>query len=243
MRTETDIKRRLTQRRFRHQKKYLSAILGRVHSNCRFNARAEAAHGVGGGVCTHPDLVKRQTFDVSIQALIGKQPQVILPVCDAGSMRDRAKNCERFESRVSKDRAKSDFKRIITEASEDMNKFSAIWPDMAQLIWVLNPGATKAPPEITSDVEPDSEDEWDAPEEASLELRAPPGGAHLLIGESPTKTVVPPNTPMTTDVVALEHAGYLPAAVPEFGPKPEPAPEGWFVRLLRWALRKAEGDG
>lgn len=240
MRTEKEVRRRLQQRRYRHQKRYLEAMLGRTHANCRFNAQAEAAHGVGGGVCTHPDLVKREMADVPLNALIAKRPRVTLPVCDAGPMRDKAKKCGKFESRVSKDRAKHDFKRILAEASRDMDKFAAMWPDMAQLIWVLNPGATEAPPEVVQDAEPPDEENWDEdidePAREDLELRAMPG-AHLQIGE--------PSKPVTTATVPLEHAGYVGESTKELAPlKPTPQPKpGRIARFLRWLLSMVEGDG
>lgn len=233
MRTESEVRRRLQQRRYRHQKRYLSEMLGRKHSNCRFNAKAEASHGVGGCVCTHPDLVRRETVDVPIGALIAKVPRVTLPVCDSGVMKDQAPNCEKFETRSSKDRVKADFKRILSEAAADMDKFAAMWPDMAQLIWVLKPGATELPPDFNAI----DSDEFDVLDQVAdkptedLELRAMPG-AHLQIG-GPVVAKTP-----------VEHRGYVAESTNNLVPhEPTPPKPGWIVSLLRWLLSKVERHG
>lgn len=144
MRSQQQIERRLRQRRFRHQSKYLEAMLNKVYFNCRHNVQVEGGFGTVTHVCTNPELAKESTFDVKVGRLCHKEPIALMSVCDSRGGRDQSKTCPLFDPRKTPEKIKDDFKSIVSEHTKNMERFASVWPDMAQLIWVLDPSEMKS---------------------------------------------------------------------------------------------------
>ena len=156
MRSKSQIERKLRQRRFRHQKRYIDSLICKSHVNCRFNVIVD---GLGDEndvfVCAHPDCVSVRTVEVEHPA---SHKVKVIKVCDSRLGEDRSDSCDLFESRKSVDELKDEFRKILGSSSSDMDRFSKAWPDMAQLVWVLHPADhEEVGDQDVEEVEPDQE--------------------------------------------------------------------------------------
>lgn len=140
MRTESKIRRRLKQRRFRHEGKYIASMLAHSHVNCRFNVQCETSYGSSVCVCNHPDNLQESEFEVSVGRLTAKQPATKLPVCDNENGKDQSHDCGLFETRQDKETLKAAFRSQMEALSKDPDGLSSHYPDLAQLVWVLRDG-------------------------------------------------------------------------------------------------------
>lgn len=199
MRTEQQIRHRLKQRRFRHEKKYLASMLARTHANCRHNVQCETSYSTTVCVCNHPDNLQEGQFDVSVGRLTAKQPTTKLPVCDKENNQDRAHECGLFETRQDKDTLKAAFRSQMEALSQDLDKLSAHYPDLAQLVWMLKDDHDEV---VWTDQDGrDTVVEW-GDETDGLDLKEPSlaevldegntvPGTEMVMVDSDTETVVP----------------------------------------------------
>lgn len=138
MKTVGAIKHKLNQVRFRHLKRRLEAELRQTPSNCRFNAEVPSHPSLDGSGVTveHPSLCMYGAGEGAWT----------LSYCDARVDNGlRAKQCPMFCSRRTKDEVKEEFTTQLDQMT--LPEVAFHYPDMAALLWVLDPEDVSEPVE------------------------------------------------------------------------------------------------
>jgi hypothetical protein len=120
MKSEGQIKHKLSQVRFRHLKRELRTGLSRKSLNCQFNGTVDLPGRACLGVC----LYKAEDPSVWNGG-----------ACDE-SISDRASRCPLFECLNTKDLIRDEFDSFLEKA--DRAQIAARYPDMAALLWALD---------------------------------------------------------------------------------------------------------
>lgn len=120
MRSKGQVKKRLKQVRFKHQKKFLESHLKRKPCNCKWNSEQKYVHeGTGQlrvlGMCMYS--VENPDWDVDICEVI-----------------EQAQKCPNFSPPKSKDELKEEFEELCSDEEFVNTHFK----DVAALKWVLN---------------------------------------------------------------------------------------------------------
>lgn len=138
MKSEGEIRQKLKQVLYRHQKKLLRGNFKKRPETCAHNALVELDKDSDIGICVF------STAD---------GPRGV--PCDErlGGV-EQAKKCDLWEPIQSKDEVKDEFRALFEDPS-DLGSIAAEYPDAAALLWVLGEG--KIPDEDPSDV-PDPDD-------------------------------------------------------------------------------------
>jgi hypothetical protein len=194
------IKHKLGQVRFRHLKKRIEAELRPLPDNCLYHTVLPKHHtlGVRGVPIEHPAV------GVCIYGATVNDTGWPLSPCDVrvddGA---RARSCEKFCARRTKEGIKEDFQEKLD--SMTLPEVASLYPDMAALIWVLDAGDVGVPEEV--------------PEEL-------PAQPEPVVEVTPDPVVVPPQEPIAVVTPQEPVSMPAPAAAPEEPKKP------WYARLL-----------
>lgn len=149
MKSAGAVKHKLNQVRFRHQKKRIEAELRRVPGNCLYNATVPAPTLPSGFKVAGEN---GQMLDVGVPVPVADPNPVGLGIClhgagdpttwkptfcdeniDGGA---RAKKCDLFCPRKSKEQVKEEFARELEGMT--FAEVAYRYPDMAALVWVLD---------------------------------------------------------------------------------------------------------
>lgn len=133
MKTEAQIKHKLSQVRFRHLKREVRTGLSRRPENCRHNGRINLPVYGPSGIC----LLKTEGAERVL--------------CDE-ILEDRAPSCDAFECLHSKGSLKKRFDDFLK--SSDRAHIAEQYPDMAALLWVLDVEHPEPPDPIEDEDEP-----------------------------------------------------------------------------------------
>lgn len=144
MRTEGQVRRKLRQVIFRHLQKEMRANLRKRPQNCVHNKEVNGLRLCMYGTETKECSVWPTLCDV-----------------DHGGV-ERAKNCDVFQPKVSKEDIKEEMERVLRKPREEVAK---LFPAVGALMWVLdeNPYTGEVPEEEPED--DDGEEETPEPEE------------------------------------------------------------------------------
>lgn len=127
MKSESAIRQKFKQARYRHQAKFLHKNLKEVASNCKSNRTFKDT-----AICIHPEVSDRECTDKS----------------------GRAKGCPHFCHYRSKGDLKASFERAMALAKTPVALAEAGYHDLAALAWVLD---DEAPEETSDEDEADME--------------------------------------------------------------------------------------
>jgi len=162
MKSEAQIKHKLSQVRFRHLKREVRNGLSRKSSNCIHNGVLEGP-GRPVGVC-----------------LLGSEDPKSWDggVCDDSG--DRAGSCPSFSCRNSKEKLKQDFNDFLRDS--DIAHVAAEYPDIAALLWVLAPESVS---ELESEMDLESDFESESSPEPKPDPEPKPEMGLALVSKKP----------------------------------------------------------
>ena len=125
MKSESQVRQKLKQARYRHKADHLQKVLSRRHYNCTHNREVPMVQGGVVFVCTNVDLEPPRRGDL---------------VCDhthhGPSRGIRAQNCPLFTASVNKEGAIGEFEAAVTGTPVQVAE--AGYPALAALMWVLD---------------------------------------------------------------------------------------------------------
>ena len=142
MKTVGTIKHKINQVRYRHLKRQLEAELGQEPQNCLYNAELPD-HAVPAS-STHRGAPAHKPLSICLYG--ADDPKTWRhTVCDERADEGaRAKKCEMFCARRTKDEVKRDFYTDL--AAMTLPEVAYQYPDMAALLWVLDASDVDIPP-------------------------------------------------------------------------------------------------
>lgn len=137
MKTQGQIRQQYKQVRYRARKKFLETVFKKQPHKCRYASRPSEQESFRVGLCLYGSMAEAPDWDVSL--------------CD----QEQAQRCEHFTPRMSSDEAKRRFDEFLSLAEEegDPKALGAVafhYPDVAALLWVLEPWKDGEGPEEES---------------------------------------------------------------------------------------------
>lgn len=164
MKTEGQIKHKLSQVRFRHLKREVRNGLSVKSENCSFNGLVSLPVYGEIGVCLHG--AGSSSWNGGL--------------CDS-STDNRAESCSLYHCSNTKDQLKSDFNMFLK--SSDRAHIAERYPDMAALLWVLDTEAETAIESAEPTEEPEepvSSQETRTTSDSLIPIRESPSYLHIL---------------------------------------------------------------
>lgn len=153
MRTESQVKHKLSQVTFRHQKRELRTRLSKKSGNCSFQKKVGLPVLGSVGVCSYP--------------MAG------VDLCDEiHGDTDRASKCPFFTCSSSKESIREEFTEFLSQSSRA--QVAERYPDVAALLWVLDadPGTLEVSDEDEELSEPSPSAEEPEAEEPEAEVES-----------------------------------------------------------------------
>lgn len=144
MKSEGEIRQKLKQVLFRHQKAILKANFKKRPNTCAHNALVELDKDSDIGICVFPtpDGPRGIPCDERLAGI------------------EQAKKCDLWEPIRDKDEIKAEFQALFEDTS-DLGPIAAEYPDAAALLWVLGEGSISEEEGTPDDVDDPVTKGWD----------------------------------------------------------------------------------